>query len=135
MGEVGQASNPLALCYLAGLIDGEGSICVVMNHGTTPYPSLSIVNTDTRMMIWLESNFGGSFGVMGKGNRKQKVSYQWRASGGSFGICNLLIAVAPYLVVKRVQALLVAAMRDGSIDANLAIRKQVATLNKKGPVE
>ena len=54
------------LAYLAGIIDGEGTIVIAkgkirkgrINH---PYSlRLVVMNTDIRLIEWLKENFGGS---------------------------------------------------------------------------
>lgn len=76
------------LSYLAGLVDGEGSVemmgAVHKNlYGNTKLiltPVIRIANTDQRIMEFLTKEFGG-FVRKRKGNEKHKDLYQWQMSG------------------------------------------------------
>lgn len=103
--------------YLAGLIDGEGCLGIYrrsLRHAgrrqLTPAPSygprLSIVNTNLDVMAWLSRKLGG-----GKWFGKKRISghkpvYCWHTYWTDliFEICR---RCAPYLIIKRRQAILV----------------------------
>lgn len=110
-------SNKAKWGYLAGIMDGEGTFAV--HKGSKPAPngngymtaaprynfSISVANTDERLMKWLVKNFGGSWSWDKKRlNEKWKRRCVWR----SCGMRNkeiILLAILPYLVMKREQAL------------------------------
>ena len=54
------------LIYLAGIIDGEGSIGIehlspCKNRKKSYYVCrLCVINTDEKLIIWIKDNFGGS---------------------------------------------------------------------------
>lgn len=99
------------IAYLAGLIDGEGSIGI---HESKPrkncgYPygrfdlRLSILNTDSRLMAWLKSNFGGWIWTSQKRqNPIHKLEQHWRLHADKAS--SLLEVCLPFLIVKAEQA-------------------------------
>ena len=95
------------LIYLAGIIDGEGTISVSKRYGisrnATYFHQFKIGNTDIRLIQWLVDNFGGSFPkcMKLKGNRKD--AYVWCLSGHAS--YKLLKKVMPYLLLKQKQAI------------------------------
>ena len=97
--------------YLAGIIDGEGSINLSRvhknspDHTTTYFIRLRVTNTHRGLLDWIVLKVGyGSVGKMknydSKYNRKQ--AYQWNLSNQR--VVDVLRQVYPYLKVKRLQA-------------------------------
>lgn len=83
--------------YLAGLVDGDGSITVRHDPRAGYQLALAIYSTNRIMMNWLVHVFGGQFRNMSTvGNRKQK--YCWYSYNDSV-IRNL----SPYLIIKKAQ--------------------------------
>lgn len=103
------------LGYAAGLLDGEGNICIsrklnrARSKGLHVY-RVSVVNTDIRVLQWLVERFGGKVHVNRKASQPDartynRTLYAWRlncAQGASF-----LEHVYPYLVIKQEQAELI----------------------------
>lgn len=106
--------------YLAGLIDGEGTISII--RGTAPtvrknrgdgtrvdnyrrYNAvIYIANTDRRLINWLISNFGGSYNIyIHKNKPTWKDKLTWYVCGQKAKE-HFLLALMPYLVIKREQA-------------------------------
>lgn len=97
--------------YLAGILDGEGSIC--MHADKRPdqvslHTSLQVViyNTSTVLMKWLVKNVGGRYYTRtanGYGNKPGRIQYVWHPSGAK-NRERFLLGVLPYLVVKQEQA-------------------------------
>lgn len=108
--------------YLAGLIDGEGHISITRSDKPAyrtqrgkeklyPCPVrfglvIGISNTDIRLMKRLKEMFGGSYsgGKPLKGHPNWKPKYQWTVNGNENKEL-ILLAVLPYLVLKREQAI------------------------------
>lgn len=89
--------KPKRWAYLAGLVDGDGSITVRSDSRAGYQLSLVIYSTNRILMKWLVHVFGGQFRNMPTtGNRKQK--YCWYSYNDSV-IRNL----APYLIIKQQQ--------------------------------
>jgi len=96
--------------YLAGLFDGEGTVCIGTIKGKNA-PCLvlyvKIANTDLRLMQWLIKNFGGAYSVSSSKKHKKnyRLQYAWRPSGKA-NRKKLLEGLIPYLVIKKEQAML-----------------------------
>jgi hypothetical protein len=95
--------SAISVAYLAGLIDGEGSIMMCRLGGKTRKrrsPVISIGNTDILMISWLVENFGGMFLTRPKtGNHN--AMYEWRVKGKTaVSLCRQCL---PYLRTKRKQ--------------------------------
>ena len=88
--------------YLAGLIDGEGSIGID-NHGGIRSPSIRITltNTDANMLAELKAIWGGWLSA----RRKRKLGWKsvadliWAGKPAS----KVLRAIEPYVKAKRKQ--------------------------------
>jgi len=106
------------IAYLAGIMDGEGCFFIgnfSCNPKTgTPYyqTTLSVSNTDEKLIDWLMQTFGG---LKGQYTRKQlpkssrKHVFRWQASGERLKhLCELML---PYLVCKKDEAELMLEMR------------------------
>lgn len=106
------------IAYLAGIIDGEGSI-YIGNFSCNPITKLpyyqtniQVTNTDKNLIDWLQQIFGGLVNKrtkqqMPKNSRKQ--AYTWTISGERLThLCELIL---PYLICKRRQAEIMITMR------------------------
>lgn len=91
--------------YLAGLIDGEGTITLSRHHrGQSPQPRLAIANNSLALLEWVrgKTGCGGIIRRQPRGER-HNVSYVWQAclAGAVLGV---LREVRPYLVLKKEHA-------------------------------
>lgn len=94
--------------YVAGLLDGEGCICLherKPNNQSAFFIQVVIYNTSLTLMKWLVGNFGGKFYVRTKEGSplSKKMQYVWHPSGKK-NRESFLLGVIPYLVVKQEQA-------------------------------
>jgi len=101
-------SDKAKYAYLAGIIDGEG--CLTIGAGrkgkVTNYNSIiMIASTNEKLIQWLQTNFGGNYYKAGRVSEKWKQAYIWRFLKKK-DIEQLLLAVLPYLIIKREQAIL-----------------------------
>lgn len=102
------------LAYMAGILDGEGTISVrrhANSRGVVAIETVaSVSNTDERMIVWLHNHFGGR-----RDFREQRSSENakplYRVSWTSAQVEAFLPAVRPYLVTKAAQADAFMAMR------------------------
>ena len=86
--------------YLAGLIDAEGTLSIVAkNESTVPY--IAVYNDSERLMRWLEEATGKPFKP-----HKPPNHLIWRFVGNSKEREKLLLAILPYLLTKKEQAVL-----------------------------
>lgn len=139
---------------MAGIIDGEGSICIFpyygrhYKYGKYPRykPALCVTNTNRKLMEWIVENFGGTIQVV-KRKRDQlkthKQNHHWLVSHEK--AANIIRAILPYLVIKREQADLfltfqATARRSGLQGTPEPVRKlrseiaeQMRELNRRGP--
>lgn len=69
--------------YLAGIIDGEGSICLT-RHGKNEFarPRVSVASTTREMVDFLKITFGGHISTKRKKKKfYHKEAYIWAVSG------------------------------------------------------
>lgn len=92
----------IELAYLAGIIDGEGSIQLVKNNKGSYTTRITVSNTDLRLIHWLMYSLGGSYYEQKKHNKNYKPTYHWVLS--SKHTHNILLKVLPYLKLKKEQA-------------------------------
>lgn len=99
------------LAWAAGVIDGEGCICVYGRPGRVNKKGVralalvvSVVNTDPRMPLKMHEIFGGNVNtaVEHRGNPRRRPVAQWLITGKPAG--EVLLVVRPYLVIKAEQA-------------------------------
>jgi hypothetical protein len=106
------------IAYLAGIIDGEGSIYIdnfSCNPKTkVPYfqTNIQVTNTDENLIKWLRHIFGG---LISKRTPKQhpknarKQAFIWTASGER--VTHLCELILPYLIIKKRQCEIMLKMR------------------------
>jgi hypothetical protein len=125
-------SNEIPWPYLAGLIDGEGSIQIYKHRGTYEY-RLKIGNTDLRLMQWLISNVGGKYYTETNRNKdKHKTLHQWRTTGIN-NTKKVLEEVVPFLVLKQEQAkILLKYFEAESTKGRELLYLKLIPLNKRG---
>lgn len=134
------------LNYLAGILDGEGSIGIehlspCKNRKKDYYTCrLCVVNTSLILVNWLKDNFKGQFDTR-KRVANYKICYRWHIFGDDLE--NVLRAVEPFLKLKRKQAQLILQYREtvgktgwNVSDETLELRKsywlQCKELNRVG---
>jgi hypothetical protein len=116
-----------ALAYLAGIIDGEGTISMndkrVMKRKSRGIRQtkkiyrarinfstiVTVTNTDFRLMEWLIRNFGGSVSTTNRMNPKWRIKCTWIMP--TTQISNILQQIIPHLILKREQAKLMVEAR------------------------
>jgi hypothetical protein len=140
-------SDKTKCSYLGGLIDGEGNICIWRTEARShdfevsgkTYGSfnmrLHIANTSVTLMKWLISNFGGVYHCKVEATDKHKAVYEWRPKGEN-NTKKILLAVLPYLVIKREQAILALKYIDlprNCPEGREALYQRMRVLNQKGP--
>lgn len=100
------------VAYLAGLIDGEGTISFRKNGYAQAQiqPYISVSNTDLEMLYFIQENFGGSIvkagrgiGIDYRGITSHKQEYVWQVRS-LLDVMLILSLVRYYLITKRSQA-------------------------------
>jgi hypothetical protein len=94
------------LAFLAGLADGDGAISISIikrkdgnwiGHSFEPYVSLGM--TSRKLCKWAQKHFGGNLYGYDQPEGHQKM-WHWKLYGNK-AIEKLLIALLPYLLIKR----------------------------------
>lgn len=151
-------SDVPTLAYLAGIVDGEGSISILCHHHARKFyvggermlkaftETVQISNTSEELIEWLLNNIGGkAIPVWTRPDRLQ--SYRWYVNGRN--VPPFLTAVLPYLVVKRAQAQLVLAFhkrprvhgkqpyaeREAAEKSNNTTRLRLCAMNQRGQLK
>jgi hypothetical protein len=112
--EVKYTQRDLDTARLAAYIDGEGSIGLKKSsQGKNRHDKYSleivVVNTDLRLLVWIQEIFGGSVRLHRVSTDKHKATYTWKASNEKAG--EILSECLPFFVIKRDQAELGIAFR------------------------
>ena len=93
------------LSYFAGIIDGEGCMCISKGSNTYNYRFiLSIMNTSTNLMDWLLKNIGGKIYQRKSQSDIWKTRYEWLMTPNT-DTEELLLKIKPFIVIKRLQLL------------------------------
>lgn len=126
--------------YVAGLVDGEGSIGFTrIRH--RHYPRVFITSTNRELLEAVQSRFGGDITQAVRVNVKWKAAFHWRISNNA--AVRFLEKIYPWLLLKERQAALVflwAAMAPGKggkwsaggLEAVELLNEQRKWLNHKG---
>lgn len=96
--------SKLTAAYLAGYIDGEGYLGIILNNKGTHVsyqPVIKIASVDETTIKWLQESFGGWTHTRKLGGN-QKNAYTWTLAGRK--ILPFIQPVIPYLKLKKPQA-------------------------------
>lgn len=132
-------SDKAKFSYLAGIVDGEGCLTIGAGRrqsGVVNYNSVVCVgNTDPRLIKWLHQNFGGKYYSVNKPSSQSKTPYVWRLLKHKEQEL-LLLAILPYLIVKRERALIllefVRLPRTADSSGRQTLFDKLTALNKRG---
>ncbi len=138
----GKVANQLSIveaAYLAGFVDGEGSIMILARKGTISIRT-SITNTDHDVLDWIWKTVGvGDLHLARFSTEKWKTTWTWNTNGDSTE--SILTQILPYLRIKKVQAELAIEtmnrLRDPVYKADRTWQvewyERMHALNKRGP--
>ena len=89
--------------YLAGIVDGEGTVTLTKHHkNETPTPSVSVANNNLVLLWWIKTLVGGTIVLKKKRQLHHNDSYAWTLR--SDRAIQLLKEIRQYLIVKKPQA-------------------------------
>ena len=89
--------------YLAGIIDGEGTITLTRLHkNETPCPVVSVSNTSLPLLKWIQLRVGGNISSKKIAKIHHTQSYVWSIRQNR--ALYLLDEIKEYLIVKRKHA-------------------------------
>jgi len=97
-------TNEQEVAYIAGIVDGEGSINARIRSGndvSTWYPRVEIDMADPQPLQLLNRIFGGGVRRLDKPSN-HKTMFRWRLHGARME--TFLRAIEPYLLVKKDKA-------------------------------
>src|SRR3989344_3532377 len=96
-------SQALLYSYLAGIIDGEGTIRIGKGGTTKYYAAISVGNVNKEVIDLLTKTFGSKTRLeIVKISNRQPI-YRWGTSG-NLAVPQILKILLPYLIVKKKQA-------------------------------
>ena len=136
------------MLYLAGIIDGEGTIGISKLSKRLYQIRLSVGNTSEGLIDYLQDNYGGNkFGPYKQKGEKRKDKFQWDCNGNK--AIELIKQIEPYLIIKQPQAELVLKSWEDTfkwdytgretpryaLDKRKNLYQQMKKLNKKGKQE
>lgn len=94
--------------YIAGIIDGEGTITIVRisKDGFSPVFSVrvTVANTNARLIEWLAARGAATKMIPKRGGSYPQKRQPYVAIWSTRKAASLLREVSPYLVIKRDQA-------------------------------
>jgi hypothetical protein len=140
--------------YIAGILDGEGTITISRKRGNTAKagkrrvfyrPFVQVCLTTPNVLTWLVEVTGLGHVATNKSARTSRQKPSWRWSLWSNQARQLLEATLPYLIIKKTQAELLIEFckkkrdnvgRNGLSDAEWAfqvcVHRTIALLNQRG---
>jgi hypothetical protein len=131
--------------YLAGIIDGEGCICIYASRRKSPRTGnpylhyglgISVYQQDLRLMKWLVFHFGGQY-YRHPMKKEHNDGYSWHASTGKNGE-QFILSLIPYLMLKQEQAKLALeymrlGRKKGSSEKRRLLAEKCSALNGVAP--
>ncbi|SRR5712691_9516186 len=100
--------TPVQCAYIAGIIDGEGAICIAANNTVSYVPRINVGTVSKSLTDYLLRVFGGKVCPKRQKNPRAKDQWHWYLNGAE--AIQLLTEIADYLVIKQLQARLVLAV-------------------------
>ena len=93
------------ISYLAGIIDGEGTITTTKSSGSIGglTPLVSVANTDKKLIDWLKENIGGNVTASQPKNKNWKLKYRWYLYS-VLDVSIIIKMIFPYLIIKKKNA-------------------------------
>ena len=92
--------------YLAGIIDGEGTVTLSKHHkNETPGPEVSVANNNLKLLKWIQKQTGGVICSKKKYRTHHHDSYAWHIRQDR-ALC-FLNGIKDFLIIKKQQAELI----------------------------
>lgn len=138
-GAVANVLTEIDAAYLAGLVDGEGSI-MINPRGDTVTARLTVTNTHRGVLHWLSEVTGlGKVQAHRPESARHRATWMWVVNGD--GALSLLKQLEPFMRIKRQQAMLAIEtqerLRDPALKADRSwqadYREQMRAFNLRGP--
>ena len=119
--------------YAAGILDGEGCICIRRKKDKPEYasyfPYLGITSTNIDLIKWLQDTFGG-YASSRKGKTvSSKDTWDWRLTSAK-DIVLFIEKMYKYLIIKRKQSqIMLFFIHRGYQDSGIDYYEQMCTIN------
>ena len=86
--------------YIAGIIDGQGSICLIQHHKNEfRSPEIQVSSTTYEILTYLKEKIGGNISVKTKNHPKYKDAWLWKIRTNL--ALQLLDQIQDYLLVPE----------------------------------
>lgn len=87
--------------YIAGIIDGEGSICLTKQHSSNQfrYPNIQVSSTTYEILDYLKTKIGGSISKKAESKSNYKQAWKWEIRTNL--TIELLEQIIDYLLVPE----------------------------------
>lgn len=141
-GKQGSQMSNTDAAYLAGFIDGEGTIMLIVRANKSVGVLLTVANTKAAAITWIMEVTGvGRLHSRPRRSAKHAPTFWWQAS--SEAAESILEQIRPYLKIKSEQADLALEfqgnLRDPKFKANRDLqseyRERMKFMNRRGPIE
>lgn len=116
--------------YIAGIVDGEGSIGLWRHHkNETHTPNVTVANNSLELLQWIRAKVGGTIVSKKKRLEHHQNSYAWSVRQDR--AIRFLNDIKEFLIVKRPQAELIikeykaVTHRSGKYTSEMLKRKEV----------
>lgn len=139
-GRIATTLSSTQAAYLAGLIDGEGSIVLYMRRDVVAM-RVMVSNTHRGVLDWIQSltGVGQTFNTRPE-TALNKASFQWWCNADAAE--SVIKQIHPYLIIKKTQAELALEtqerLRNPQLKADrlwqAEYRLRMKALNRRGPV-
>jgi len=98
--------NEIEKAYIAGIVDGEGSIGLWRHHkNETHTPNVTVANNSLPLLQWIQSKAGGGITSKKKRQAHHGDSYAWSVRQDR--AISFLNEIKGYLIIERQQAELI----------------------------
>lgn len=132
------------LAYIAGVIDGEGTIGIYRQRSTQYQMKVCISNSSWPLLEWIRERVGGALVLVARETPKHRKGWQLVVS--QYQAAPLLLACREYLQLKRPQADLALSYMNGYSPARGSVTEEQITrrqwywdetrkLNRRGPTK
>ncbi|SMB85209.1 LAGLIDADG-like domain-containing protein [Desulfonispora thiosulfatigenes DSM 11270] len=103
--------SPIEIAYIAGIIDGEGTITLTTHKkGCYPSPTITVASSDYELISWLKKTINAGQIIKKKNYNPDKHKDSWSYVLKYNNVLTLLEYIEPYLVIvnkkKRAELIL-----------------------------
>jgi len=90
--------------YIAGIVDGEGTVTLTRRHkNETPSPNVSIANTNNELLVWIKNKIGCGV-IIKRTKQKPHHSNSYVFALYDRNALKLLADIKTFLIIKKPHA-------------------------------